>query len=107
MKSDNSSEIEMTSTPEATSAKAAAGCQNSLSRSVENTPSFFGTWAFTRAFLDQVKLELPKCAEQLEHQPAAWSGGVDRLGYGAETDTPLFQTRDRLNQMRKRSTKAI
>ena len=72
-----------------------------------SAPGCSGHQTGARSFLNQVTLELPKGAEQVKHQPAAWSGGVDCLGDGAETDPPLFQSRDRLKQMRQRSTKAI
>jgi len=36
--------------------------------------------ARTRAFPDQVALELAQGSEQVEHEPAVGRGGVDRLG---------------------------
>jgi hypothetical protein len=36
-----------------------------------------------------------------------WCGGVDCLSYGAETHTPLLESRNRLAEMRQRGPKAI
>ena len=58
-------------------------------------------------FADQVALELPERAEQVEDEAAARCGGVDRLGQRAEADALPLKSGDGLDQVRQRATEPV
>ena len=60
-----------------------------------------------RALADHAALELGQGREQVEHQPAARGGGVDRLGQRAQADALLAHGLDGLDQLLERARQAI
>src|SRR6185312_16567005 len=51
------------------------------------------------ALANQVPFELTERTEEVKHQPAAGRGSIDRLGDGTESDAPLLQIGNGLDQV--------
>lgn len=52
-----------------------------------------------RALADQGALEFGEGSEDMEDEPSAGGGGIDRLGERAEAGLLSFQSFDRLDQL--------
>src|SRR5690606_20356930 len=79
-------------------------------RQLATTPTTAGTGsgqAGDGPLPDQAVLELGQGTENVEHQSAASTGGVDGLGQGAEPDATLLQVIDDLDQILQRAGQAV
>jgi len=66
-----------------------------------------GRAAGLRAFADQVALELRQRSENVEDEPAAGRGRVDRLAEGAKADSASLERGDGVDEMAERAPEAI